>query len=148
MKQSPPDDAHRATPFTTPEGYFEKLPTRIQQRVAEDAPSESTPAFFPRWAYYALGAGAMLLVSVWLTNGRKTPSNEASTTTLSVEQRLAQVPDEEIMEYLQTTEVDVMATLPLTEAEQQTLLEQELDAYEITEEYVNDTDDEYLEEFL
>ena len=143
MEQPPLHPTNRQTPFTTPEGYFEELPARIQRRITPVAPGESQPAYFPRWTYYALGSVVLLLVFVWLTLDTGIPPGAPPpTATLSAEQLLTAVPEEAIIAYLQASDVDLMVTIPLTEVEQEALLEQELSTYEITEEYFNETNDE------
>lgn len=147
MAQSPLDaNKNHPTPFTVPEGYFEDLPARIQQRIATSVP-ETPVAFFPRWAYYGLGAVAVLVTSLWFIVNISL-SSDHPTATLPLDQQLAEIPQEELIDYLQGVDVDVMAVTPLTEEEQQTLLEQELSAYPISEEYFNETDDDYIEDFL
>ena len=149
MKKPLPNDTTRQTPFTTPEGYFEELPSRIQRRVSTATPSTPTPGFFPRWAYYTLGAVVVLVASFWLIPSVDTPSEvPAPTANLPIEQLLAEVPTEVLINYLQESDIDVMATVPLTETEQEALVEQELGGYGITEEYINEINNGYLEEFF
>ena len=147
--EPPLDSTNRQAPFVAPKGYFEELPGRIQQRITATPPAESRLSFFPQWMYYAVGSVIMLLVFVWLTLDTGVPPEDATpTATLSAEQLMAEVPEEAIITYLQASEVDVMETMPLTEAEQEVLLEQELSTYEVTEEYFNETNDDDLEDFL
>ena len=147
--EPPLDSTNRQAPFVAPEGYFEELPNRIQQRVTATPSAESRLSFFPQWMYYAVGSVIMLLAFVWLTLDTGVPPEDATpTATLSAEQLMAEVSEEAIIAYLQASEVDVMETMPLTEAEQEVLLEQELSTYEVTEEYFNETNDDDLEDFL
>ena len=142
-----PNDPHQDAPFTTPEGYFEELPARIQRRITASPTPTSTPVGFPRWAYFSLAVVTLLVGLTWLiTRVGTPPEGTTSADSRSAEQLLAEVSEEVLIDYLQTSDVDIMTTTPLTEAEQQVLLEQELSTYEITEDYFNETNDELLQE--
>lgn len=127
------DDQNRLVPFTTPDDYFEALPARIQRRITAPHIVPSYGRSVPQWAYYTFGFVVLIVGSVWLTVGLNI-SATGPANTASAEQLLAEVPEDIIIDYLLQVEVDVMATVPLTESEQQELLEQELDMYEYTEE--------------
>lgn len=148
MKSSPLDkNQNRKAPFATPEGYFEELPARVQQRIAASTPEKAPWVFSSRWVYYGLGVAAMLIVSIWLAIDPPV-STDPPISAVSWEQQLAQVPEETLIDYLEESDIDVMAVAPLTESEQQLLLEQELNLYSVTEEFINETSDDYLEDAL
>lgn len=61
------DDLKRETPFTVPEGYFDKLPQMIQSRI----PAEPVRKPLVSWSWQrSIGlaaASALILVLVWVT---------------------------------------------------------------------------------
>ena len=82
-------------PFTTPEGYFEKLPGIVQARVSkESAVAESNP-YFRYTLQYALPIVLIVVAAVFYF---KPSSTEGS------ENLLASVSAEELATYLETTE--------------------------------------------
>jgi hypothetical protein len=61
------DDLKRETPFSVPEGYFDKLPQMIQSRI----PAEPSRKPLVSWSWQRsvglAAASALLLVLVWVT---------------------------------------------------------------------------------
>lgn len=61
------DDLKRETPFSVPEGYFDKLPQMIQSRI----PAEPVRKPLVSWSWQRsvglAAASALLLVLVWVT---------------------------------------------------------------------------------
>ncbi|WP_353717711.1 hypothetical protein [Dyadobacter sp. 676] len=61
------DDLKRETPFTVPEGYFDKLPQMIQSRI----PAEPVRKRLVSWSWQRsvglAAASALILVLVWVT---------------------------------------------------------------------------------
>ncbi|ACT94148.1 hypothetical protein [Dyadobacter fermentans] len=61
------DDLKRETPFTVPEGYFDKLPQMIQSRI----PAEPVRKPLVSWSWQRsvglAAASALILVLVWVT---------------------------------------------------------------------------------
>lgn len=61
------DDLKRETPFTVPEGYFDKLPQTIQSRI----PAEPVRKPLVSWSWQRsiglVAASALILVLVWVT---------------------------------------------------------------------------------
>jgi len=61
------DDLKRETPFTVPEGYFDKLPQMIQARI----PAEPVRKPLVSWSWQRsvglAAASALILVLVWVT---------------------------------------------------------------------------------
>jgi len=137
-------------PFPAPEGYFDDLSERIQARVAQEG-EPVQPAkvvrLAPRW-YYAAAAVAVLSLAIWLINPFRENTNPvAETNEEQVQTLLADVSNQEMIDYLQMSTLDVTATVSLTEEEQEELLEAELETFELPEDYYLDT--EYLlEEYL
>ena len=140
MKLFPPDKPNPPHPFVAPEGYFNDLPARIQQRVSV-APRQPAPGFLPRWAYAVVSIFAIAAVSAWLVT-RPTAPTPTQTGVSSAEQLLAEVSTETLVDYLLLTEVDVMNAEALSEAEQAELLE-EFDTSDSANELLfDDTDNE------
>ena len=77
--------------FVVPLGYFDDLNDRIQQRTQAQAPVR-TVRFVPKWINYAAAA----VVTIAATFGVLMFSNSNS-----FESRLSEVPDQEIVNYLQ-----------------------------------------------
>ncbi|MET7256473.1 hypothetical protein [Dyadobacter fermentans] len=61
------DDLNRETPFSVPEGYFDKLPQMIQARI----PAEPVRKPIVSWSWQRsvglAAASALILVLVWVT---------------------------------------------------------------------------------
>lgn len=61
------EDLKRETPFTVPEGYFDKLPQTIQSRI----PAEPVRKPLVSWSWQRsiglVAASALILVLVWVT---------------------------------------------------------------------------------
>jgi hypothetical protein len=101
----------------------------------------------PRW-YYAAAAVAILGLAIWLINPlRKTTVPVAEATEEEVQTLLADVSNQELIDYLQMSAFDVTVSVSLTEEEQEELLEAELETFELPEDYYLDTD-YLLEEYL
>jgi len=138
-------------PFPAPEGYFNDLSQRIQQRIAqEDEPMQQPTKVVrlaPHW-YYAAAAVAVLGLAIWLINPfRSTTEIVAEVNEEQVQTLLAEVSNQEMIDYLQMSAVDVTASVSLTEEEQEELLEAELETFDLPEDYYLDTD-YLLEEYL
>ncbi|WKN46127.1 hypothetical protein [Tunicatimonas pelagia] len=135
-------------PFPAPKGYFNDFSQRMQQRIEDTKTEEGkVVSISSRW-YYAAAAIAVLVVAVWLTN----PFQTSTTPVAEVEQEevqtlLADVSEQELIDFIQLGSVDVISTVLLTEDEQEDLLEAELESYDLPEEYYLDTD-YLLEEYL
>ncbi|WKN32702.1 hypothetical protein PZB74_05005 [Porifericola rhodea] len=133
--------------FEAPEGYFEGLQGRIARRIAEDEKEESPTTFsITRWTYAVAASVLVLLVaSLFLFKPTEETNNMASTT--DVDQLLASVSDEDMLSYLESHTETATLAMSLTEAEQQELLLNELDNYNIPlEDYEYEI--EFVEEYL
>ncbi|GAB3995461.1 hypothetical protein GCM10028807_35650 [Spirosoma daeguense] len=99
LDELPPEHPLRQNPFTTPDGYFDDLPSRVQARIV----TKAKPAFRISWSWQrtvASMAGASLIaILVWQTLPQRQESigNEA----------LAGVSDEVIAAYLDEQGVNV-----------------------------------------
>jgi len=136
-------------PFPAPEGYFKDFSQRMQQRIDEEPETEKNNVvqFSSLW-YYAAAAVVVLVMSVWLTNPFQADTSPiAETDQDEVQTLLANVSEQELIDYIQLGSVDVISTVSLTEDEQEDLLEAELESYDLPEEYYLDTD-YLLEEYL
>lgn len=92
------DEINRNLPYTVPEGYFDKLPSTILERI----PSSTKPAPLISWSWkrsMALASALVLLVAlVWSTFPLRQGDIGRDT--------LADVSDTAIVDYLQTQELD------------------------------------------
>ncbi len=88
------DDIEKKEAFKVPDGYFEELPLKIQQRVSNE---KKTYGFnVPSWSL-ALAASLLLVVTFVFV----LPGNEQS-----AEELLAEISQEEIVAYLDQIELD------------------------------------------
>lgn len=88
------DDIDKKESFKVPEGYFENLPMKIQQRI--DTENKSSSIRIPAWSY-ALAASLLLVVTfVFILPGGTSTSNDL----------LAEVSEEEIIAYLEQFDLD------------------------------------------
>ena len=88
------EDIEKKKSFKVPDGYFEELPLKIQQRVSEEKKSYGIK--IPSWSL-ALAASLLLLVTFIFI----VPENDAT-----AEELLAEISQEEIVAYLDQIELD------------------------------------------
>lgn len=122
-------DHLKKTIFEAPEGYFDSLPDRIHKRIREKEMQDGGKLVsFSRWAYAAAASVLILLVAGVFFYQQPAEEGVSADT---AEQLLADVPREAMLEYLQAdAEVSVLQ-INLTEEEQEELLLEELDTYEL-----------------
>lgn len=138
MKADRPDQPNSKHPFVAPEGYFDALPSRIQQRISGRATRSNVSGRAIRWASLAAGSVVVVALVVWFV---VRPTADPTTASVA-EQLLAEVPTETLVDYLLLAEVDVMSSASLSEAEQEALLEQ-FDTSDASDELLlDDLDDE------
>lgn len=90
------DDIDKKNKFEVPEGYFEDLPMKIQQRIEQEKKSPQTIQL-PVWSM-ALAASILLILSfVFIFN-----ENEQS-----AEELLAEISQEELIAYVDYFDLDV-----------------------------------------
>ena len=88
------DDIDKKQAFKAPEGYFEDLPMKIQQRITEEPRKQSSST--PVWAL-AMAASVVIVVAFIFLFQDNQPSTESL---------LADIPQEELIAYLDQLEVD------------------------------------------
>lgn len=97
--------------FTTPDGYFDSLQSRIDAKIKE--PKGKTVVFTPQRWFYAGLAAAMIALAIVFGPGLFT----SSTTSPSAEQLLASVPEAELLAYLNESDLEIEDILSMTEPE-------------------------------
>ena len=130
------DDIPKKSLFEAPEGYFEKLPGRIQTRIAVPEPE---PAWGRLALRYALPVVLLAAAAVFVLTNRGT---------LSPEDLLAQVDSEQLVAYLDETDLnsdDLLEAVPLDEAEAESLEADALGDLVIDDEVFDEV--ERMEEF-
>jgi hypothetical protein len=108
--------------YQVPEGYFEKLPSVIMQRIEPAEPKENRP-WFSLWPYSfrvalaTLVTGGFLAAGIYLNQpSASEPASSASLAETSNEE-LGEIPNEEIMQYLLASgQVDPMDVAELSSA--------------------------------
>jgi len=93
--------APRPQPQSVPSGYFEKLPERVMAAIAEERaiPAKVVPLRNTRRRYMAwIAAASVAAILTGVLLMFKGTSHNAS----SLEAQLAGIPDQEIVDYLQT----------------------------------------------
>lgn len=67
LDELPPEHPLRQQPFTVPDGYFDQLPSRVQDRVTP----RSRPAFSISWSWQrtaaSLAGASLIAVLIWQT---------------------------------------------------------------------------------
>ncbi|MEK6476492.1 hypothetical protein WJR50_03120 [Catalinimonas sp. 4WD22] len=132
--------------FETPDGYFEALPGRIQERIQQEK-QEKKSFTLPQWTYAAAASVLLLLTGGIFFFQLTDQPTETIAAEQNVEQLLASISEDEIIDYLQMNAEVSTLELTLTEEEQQELLLNELDNYNIPlEDYAYEV--EYIEEYF
>ena len=98
------DDMDKKIDFKVPDGYFENLPLKIQQRI-EIEKKEAKTFTLPTWSY-ALAASALLIMAFVILFQNPSPSAEKLLAEVSEEALIAYLDDIEIDEY------DLVSALP------------------------------------
>jgi len=89
------DDIEKKLNMKVPEGYFEELPMKIQKRI-EMEQSSSNSFKIPAWSL-AMAASIVVIVGfIFFWGGKNT----------SVEELLAEIPEEELMAYVEELNLD------------------------------------------
>lgn len=87
------DDLKRETPFSVPDGYFEKLPQIIQSRIPLEKTGKSSYGWSWQRSVALVSAMALILVLVWVT----VPERQGSLG----QEPLSEVSDASIVNYLE-----------------------------------------------
>jgi len=88
------EDISRENIFKVPDGYFEKLPAIIQNRVAKPEPARW---FLPAFKFAMPAAVIILLVAIWVT----------TSSTDSIEKQLTEIQTEQLMAYLEESDYPI-----------------------------------------
>src|SRR5688572_23156478 len=125
------EDIPKNHPFKVPEGYFDRLPGIIQTRVAEKSDVKETKPYFRYALQYALPVIVLAIVAAiyFVPNSPQ-----------SVENMLASVSTEELVAYLEQSEITTEELL-----ESMDLNSENIEAIE-SEVYMNFNDVENLDE--
>lgn len=93
------EDIKKKNIYSVPDKYFDQLPTRIQSRVNEKKP---VSGLYLNWSLvYKVGAPALAMVLILFYFGISTTDNS----TLSSDELLAQVSTDDLIAYLETTDI-------------------------------------------
>lgn len=136
------EDLERKDIFTTPDGYFDKLPNRIQERINIPTRNDERPVYklVPKKVFYIAASVAVFLIATILV--LREPEETASAQNI-----LAEISTEAMIEYLEMSDVNV-AEITFAEEEQQQLLDSQWENLAIPDDYVNEITTEELEEYL
>jgi hypothetical protein len=97
-------------PFSVPEGHFENLKAAIHAKTIDA--NQVKPAPYYRWAF-AFVATTVLIIAVWFVypdfNTPNPAELSANENLLNEEIMMADVSTEDIIEYLNTNEIDITA---------------------------------------
>src|SRR6218665_3171613 len=121
------EDIPKKDIFDVPEGYFEKLPGVIQARVAK--PSRQ-PSFRLTLAY-ALPVVAVLAFGIYWFIGTEHPA--------SVETALMEIPTQELVAYLTSTEMstDELLDAAMLDSDDASEIENEVYQFDLNDEHAN-----------
>lgn len=92
--------------FSVPDGYFDKLPSSIQVRIASENPKQELKPYFRYVLQYALPVVVVVVAALFIF---KPKSN-------SVEDMLASVSTEQLVVYLDEVDVNALTTEELIES--------------------------------
>lgn len=127
------DDIDKKQSFKVPEGYFEDLPLRIQTKIQKK--KKHSQVLLPSWRFAFAASILVILVAYFIAD--QTPT--------SVERLLADIPQDDLIAYLDEMELDME---DLTRVYQETSVSFELDELDGLEELELDEeemDDLFLE---
>lgn len=133
------EDIPKKTIFVVPKGYFDKLPSVIQSRIAEKSPVRERASYFALSLRYALPAIVLVAASIFVY---QTYYNQPA----DVESILASVDSQDLVDYLDEDEVsieDILEDVNAGEINPDELNTMELDfsevdLLELSDEFEND----------
>lgn len=111
------EDIPKKTLFEVPEGYFDKLPGVIQERVAAQRPESAWSGYGRVAVRFALPVVVLAAAAVFFLTNRES---------VSTEELLSSIDSEQLVAYLEETEVntdDLLEYVPLEAEELQALEE-------------------------
>ena len=95
-----PEDINKKNPFKVPDHYFEKFPVRLQDRIRNESKKGGGKLIsLPLFARVAVAAGLLILITFFLfllKDGNP-----------SVDQLLAEVPTENLIAYLEESDISI-----------------------------------------
>ena len=128
------DDLKRETPFTVPEGYFEKLPQIIQSRI----PSEPVRQRVVGWSWQRsvalVSAMVLVFVLVWIT----VPERQGSLG----QEPLSDISDASIVNYLEDQNISYY------DLSEHKVVQKAFEADSTVFNYLDDMDSDFLMEQL
>lgn len=92
--------------FDVPDGYFDKLPSKIQARIGAENPKAETKSYFRYALQYALLVVLVVVAAIFIFKPKST----------SVEDMLASVSTEQLVAYLDEVDVNTLTTEELIES--------------------------------
>jgi len=126
------DDLKRETPFSVPEGYFEKLPQIIQSRIPSEYVQKSRFGWSWQRSVSLVSAMALILVLVWVT----VPERQGSLG----QEPLSEVSDESIVNYLEDQNISYY------DLSEHNVVQKAFDTDSTLLYYLDDMDNEFLRE--
>lgn len=112
------DEIPKKTLFQVPEGYFEKLPGRIQDRISRPERSLEVPALGKLALRYALPVVILGAAALFLVNKPE----------LSPEEVIASIESEQLVAYLQDSELNTEDLLENVNLDADEIINLEIDA--------------------
>jgi len=90
------EEKNKKMPFTVPEGYFEKLPQRINQQIVKKEKSPLQAFFSLRSVRLTVPLALVLVLALWLVSPWQSSLKETQEIILALEE----LPQEEVEAYL------------------------------------------------
>jgi len=115
--------------FSTPEGYFDRLPAQIQSRIKEKESIVSWPVFIGSLKYAIPAVLIIMGVIIW--------QNQSADILIDPDQLVAEVSDNDILDYLEQNEVTTEEFVSYVDVSDEVfyqILEEETDLLDLTEE--------------
>ncbi len=131
------EDIPKKTLFEVPEGYFDRLPGVIQARVASQQPESAWSGYGQMAVRFALPVVVIAAAAVFFLNNPEAASTE---------ELLASIESEQLVAYLEETEVntdDLLEFAPLEAEEVQALEEDAFGEYILEEIDLEELENEF-----
>jgi hypothetical protein len=137
------DDLEKKQVFTVPERYFEQLPQQISRKAGQSQKRRS-PFEWPVLRYGAAMGGVCLFILLGYFLIKPTATDAAQPEAI-----LSQVSRQEIVQYLQQTEVSQYELVERASEANLVIEEKALDEVEVNQELLwEETDSELIEELI